>query len=144
MVVGGRPTIEAFVVIPRLLRGNAIRLLVDTGADTSVIHPPDAVGLGVDLIEDFIGVSVESTSGVGGMTAEYREVCDILLQHENGRVDHLMINVGFAIPTDWNRRYPSVLGRDILRHYRLTFEEMRDLVTLETGGTAASPSIEST
>lgn len=57
-----------------------------------------------------------------------------MLFHTEGFWDHLVRPIGFAVPTPWNSQFPSVLGRDILRHYRLTFEEMSGLVTLETAG----------
>jgi hypothetical protein len=128
----GRPFITGTLSIPRLNFVSQIPFLVDTGSDTSIVHPRDAMKLGILHDLHFAGSDLGLSSGIGGNVAEYDEPCELLLEHEDGASERLLVSMGFAAPTVANFGFPSLMGRDILRYYRLTFEELRGLVTLES------------
>ena len=125
-----RPIIQGLLIVPRLDVIGSVVFLVDTGADTTTTAPEDSARLGVEFGRDFTG-QLFPTFGVGGRAFEHREVCELLLRHENGPLDRHVLIVAFAEPTDVNARLPSLLGRDVLALYRLTLELRRGVVTLE-------------
>jgi hypothetical protein len=88
--------------------------------------------LGVVHDRHFAGFIPESSIGIGGDANDYIEPCDLILLHEDGASERLAVSMGFAEPTAQNYQFPSLMGRDILRYYRLTFEELRSVVTLES------------
>jgi hypothetical protein len=123
--------VEGFLHVPRLGRVGEIRFLVDTGSDRSLVHPVDALHLGIDLGRDFAGLTAAGGTGLGGGAAEYPEACELFLRHADGTWDDLALSIGFAEPSPVNTLFPSLLGRDVLRFYRFTFEELGGLVRLE-------------
>ena len=64
----GRPYVFAAVTLPRLGYTHRVRLLVDTGADVTSLHPMDCEGLAYEML----GVTSETT-GIGGTVEYYRE-----------------------------------------------------------------------
>ena len=71
------------------------------------------------------------------MAEEYVEAGIVLMRHDDGRVDNILIPMHFAVPTPDNALYPSVLGRDLISYYRLVFEQRAGLVTLENAAQQA-------
>jgi len=127
----GRPYVDAVVLSARLgVEGN-VSFLIDTGSDLSTIQPRDAIRLGVDYSLDFVGSPKRSVGGVGGLASEFRESCAIFMPHVSGSWDRLPLEVGFAVPTAFNEDLPSLLGRDILSYYRLTFQQSANLLVLQ-------------
>jgi hypothetical protein len=108
-----------------------VRFLIDTGSDRSLIHPADSVHLGIDVAADFLSTVPETSLGVGGSSSEYEEACDVFLEREGGLWDRLVVPLRIAVPTEANEALPSLLGRDVLFHYRLVFQESTGLVALE-------------
>jgi hypothetical protein len=133
-LVFGRPVVEARVVIPRLRIAAFVSLLVDTGADFSTIHPEDAHTLGIDFRHAFAGAVPTAVGGVGGTAHEFREPAILIFRHISGERDELLLQLGIAAPSESNRGLPSLLGRDALSHYRLTFQETAGLVVLQSPG----------
>jgi predicted aspartyl protease len=133
-LVFGRPVVEARVVMPRLRIAAFVSFLVDTGADFSAIHPEDAHILGVDFLRDFAGAVPAVVGGVGGTAREFRETAILIFRHISGERDELLLELGVASPSASNRGLPSLLGRDALKHYRLTFQETASLVVLQSPG----------
>ena len=127
----GRPVIDAQVFSVRLGVFGPVAFLVDTGCDFSAVHPSDAANLGVDYAADFREVAQKRVSGVGGQAVEFDEPFRLIFEHTNGDVDEISITIGVAVPTSSNLHLPSLLGRDVLRFYRLTFQESANLVILQ-------------
>lgn len=127
----GRPLVRAVLIIPRLTLGGEIAFLVDTGSDATLVHPLDARSIGLDHSRDFTTSPLFASFGMAGTAQEYRDICDLFLTHETGQLEHIPLIVAFALPTDVNEEFPSLLGRDVLGLYKLTFEQRSGLVTLE-------------
>ncbi len=101
-LIDGRPFVDALTVLPRLGVMASIAFLIDTGADTSTIHPYDAVGLGIDFSSAFENVTPRQLGGVGGLANEFEEACVVLLLHGSGQVDRLPCAMGIALPSRAN------------------------------------------
>jgi hypothetical protein len=130
-VVRGRPMVFALLSLPRLRLLRRISVLIDTGADSSVIHPADGRLLGIRYIRDFASSPEHQTIGVGGEAREFIEPCVVFLEHGDGVLDEIPIAIGVAVPTQRNENLPSLLGEDILRFYRFTYQPNIGLVSLQ-------------
>lgn len=107
-----------------------IAFVLDTGADITMLHPGDAFRLGVDFHSHFQGSQSVTIPGVG--TAQmYWEEATLELPHLDGRVDRFTGNVLVAIPTNTNRRHPSLLGRDVFDHYSIVYNRNRNILLLQ-------------
>ena len=111
----GRPYVFAAVTLPRLGYTHRVRLLVDTGADVTSLHPMDCEGLAYEML----GVTSETT-GIGGTVEYYREPALLTfrdIEESSFQVYRLFIDI--ARPTEHNENIPSLLGQDILRNWRV-------------------------
>jgi hypothetical protein len=109
-------------------------LLVDTGAETTLLGPQDAFRLdtasGIRLNAQPSGAAV---GGIGGDMPVRRIEATLYL---GGNVLHpfpaqapLAVCEYWSIPAS-HRHYPSILGRDVLRRYALVVEERSGTVLL--------------
>lgn len=106
----GRPHVFAAVTLPRLGYSRRVRLLVDTGADVTSLHPADCDDMPYELLGDS-----SETTGVGGTTEYFREPALVTfrdLEDSSLQVYRLLIDI--AGPTEYNQNIPSLLGQDIL------------------------------
>ncbi len=130
-IIFGRPFVRAIVVIPRLsVRGGAA-FLVGTVADVSLLSPRDASYLGINFDPDFQASPISTSRGLGGSSTEVIEPGELLLRHDDGNWDRIPLDLAIALPTDDNRLMPSLLGRDVLYHFKLIFQESTGLITLD-------------
>jgi predicted aspartyl protease len=130
------PRIEIDLSLPRISPFPAtIDFLIDTGATSSTIHPGD-------MLARFRLTRGELTStdrwprhkmglGVGGRVLDYIELARLRFQRENGTVLTLEQDILIAQLTSDNEELPSLLGWDVLRHFRVTLDARTGLVTLE-------------
>ena len=123
----GRPYVFAAVTLPRLGYTRRVRLLVDTGADVTSLHPADCEGVPYELLSDS-----SETTGVGGTIEYYREPALVTfrdIEVSSLRVYRLFIDI--ARPTDHNQNIPSLLGQDILRSWRVIHDRLANDLTFE-------------
>ena len=114
--VGGRnrPFLDcdfAFSGVPNAGASN-VRLLVDTGADSTFLAPRDAIRTGIDFSTLDRG---PTSRGVGGETPTLLVESEILVQGYT-------IPLTLSIP-EAQRPIPSVLGRDFIANFALFVEE---------------------
>ena len=83
-----------------------------------------------ELRPAFRRAPVGSSRGIGGEATEFVETCELYFRHLDGNWDHIL-PLRLAVPTAVNATYPSILGRDVLRYYRLTFQELAGIVQME-------------
>ncbi len=96
-----------------------IDLVVDTGADRTIISRPTAETIGLDLA----GLPDGGTSsGIGGVSA-LRQIRTLL------SVQGYSIELWLAIQ-EARHPVPSILGRDFIRHFALFMEETSGRVLL--------------
>ena len=104
-----------------------VRLLVDTGADVTSLHPMDCEGLAYEML----GVTSETT-GIGGTVEYYREPALLTfrdIEESSFQVYRLFIDI--ARPTEHNENIPSLLGQDILRNWRVIHDRLANDLTFE-------------
>jgi hypothetical protein len=121
----GAPYLEASVVFPRLRVRGLVSFLVDTGADATVFMPADSTKIGVN----FKSLKTPTiTAGIGGTAQGFSEQVLLSFSDHNYLYSYLL-KVEIAAPTPHNLRFPSLLGRDILKQWRFVMDAKRQQVT---------------
>ena len=120
---GARAFVSATLTFPSLgNRSLPLALLIDTGADRTVLGPDDVLRLRVDMANLPEGLLV---GGVGGSTRT-RAVDAVL--HMDDYSLALVLTV--FLPSPRLLTMPSLLGRDVLSHFALVMEERTQRVLL--------------
>ena len=96
-----------------------VRLLVDTGADRTILSPQDAESIGIDITSLPLGAP---GSGVGGQAPT--RVMEAVLT-----IGNFSTTLTLPIP-ETSHPIPSLPGRDILAHFALFMEERTQRVLL--------------
>ena len=117
----GRPYVSARVFLPRPGLAGNVSFISDTGADSSVLMPADAATLGVDY--SLLSNPFESF-GIGGSAPTYIERARIAFVDANEhRVYGYDIGLLIHHPTADAMRVPSLLGRNIIDGWRVTYDK---------------------
>jgi hypothetical protein len=112
----GAPYIQAHVLFPRLRLGGALWFLIDTGADGTLLMPADSRKLRVDFC---LLTNSTVSQGIGGIARGYHETAVLSFSDRRYYIYSYLIKMELATPLAHNMRLPSLLGRDILRQWRL-------------------------
>ncbi len=124
----GRPYFEARVAIPRLKIAGDISFIFDTGADSSLLMPIDSGRMGVDFSQ--LKITAES-HGIGGLNRQFLEPA-ILAFTEPGVCLHVyFLSMRIATPTPDISDIPSILGRDIIDRWAVTYDKQNAGLTAE-------------
>jgi len=139
------PAVRAFTVISKLEIEGYTKFLIDTGASSTAMLDRDREQLGIDL--EKMEKAPVKVGGIGGLVdtyvarntelifktqnGEHVETLDILvLRHDLDKMSRDIVERVLAMP--------SLLGRDILRKFRFTYDEKSSEVSLEAKDTRAS------
>ncbi len=126
----GRPQLDGHLQILDLEIGGPISFLVDTGADYTLLMPKDAERLGLDysLLDQETPVH-----GVGGTAMCYVERAVVMFNDDNEGLIAYLIQIRIMRPgqSSYVAGLPSLLGRDILRHWRMDFWPINQSLTFE-------------
>ena len=130
------PAVRVALFMPGVMpRWSITTFLIDTGATTTVIHPLAAVrDLGIDaarLNDPAQWPRQTDVYGVGGVVRNYLVPAELTFAREDGTLKTIEQSFQVARERSGNERLPSLLGWDILRHFRLTVDWRARLVTLE-------------
>ena len=122
----GRPYVEGFLYLPRLDIGGLVHFLLDTGSDTTILHPDDGIDLGCpfDALEnpaEFIGV---------GGTLLYCMEPAVLTFGTGIAADEFAVAISIAKPHPAADGLDSLLGRDILNRLRMEYDFRRGRLEL--------------
>jgi hypothetical protein len=113
-----------------------VDFLVDTGASTTCLHPRDAVkAMGISaarLLHPDQWPQHRSAAGVGGSSLYYVVPARYAFLHEDGRRDVHLGELAIAQLRHDNLTLPSLLGWDLLQHFRIIAEWASRQITLET------------
>ena len=127
---GRRPFVVASVQFPA--SGNRrldVRLLVDTGADSTVLGPRDALRLGAELGIDLSALPHgRALRGVGGLVQT--RTIEAEVSFVGSPVLLPLPALSMMLPVLPLRPVPSLLGRDLLAHFALFMEEHTGRVLL--------------
>jgi hypothetical protein len=115
----GAPYIQAHVSFPRLRLRGFLWLLIDTGADVSVLMPRDSKRLNIDF--HALRNSTES-QGIGGIARAYQETAAISF-YDRHYIYSYNIRIEVAAQLAHNSSIPSLLGRDILGQWRVIVDK---------------------
>jgi len=113
---------ERIVVDARLNGDHTVRLLLDTGADRTLISPRALVAAGVSLTRNAISGSIRGVTG----TAEVKSVVVESLEIGDARVGRLRV-LAYEME-QWG--HDGLLGRDYLDQFQVAIDTSRGVVTL--------------
>ena len=115
----GRPFIQGRLFIPRLRVQGDIDLLVDTGADRTVLHPRDSRRLKLPYKQLQASMNM---SGIGGSNRYFVEEAYLFFADgQHIRVYNILIGVLRSSQPD-ALKLPSLLGRDILDKWWMRYD----------------------
>ena len=124
----GRPYIEGRLSIPRLGIVGDVSFLLDTGADSSLLMPIDSGRLGIDFSQL---TSTSESYGGGGLSKQFVEPV-ILAFTESGVCLHVyFLTLRIAVPTPDIGDIPSLIGRDIIDQWAITYDKPNIRLTAE-------------
>jgi len=114
----GRPYIEGRLILPNLnIRGD-ISFLVDTGSDETRLHPIDGIRLNIDYGQ--LSGDAESI-GTSGLSHDFIEPAIVVFSEPKRFLYVYNITLRIA-PYDIEiLDLPSLLGRNILDRWRMTY-----------------------
>src|ERR1700733_10517366 len=107
----GAPYLEAHVFFPRLNLKGLVSFLADTGADGTVFMPMDSRKLGINFSSLR---NPRSPEGIGGVARAFKEMA-VLSFSDSRYVYSYHVPVHIMVPTPYNLRFTSLIGRDILK-----------------------------
>ena len=125
MIIGileavARPYVRCRLALPRFGIVARTMFLVDTGADATYLHPRDGLDIGIpfDLLEGSV-----TSRGIGGRATYFPEPAILLFSdHAVQQRYGYRINVNIARPGDVGDRLPSLLGRNVIRRWRMDYD----------------------
>ncbi len=123
----GRPCVEGKVIIPQLSLSGNVSFIFDTGADQSLLMPLDAQRFGVDY--DQLN-DKETSLGIGGASENYIETALMVFADDN-QLYIYSIKLGISTPSEEIMDIPSLLGRDIIDKWRVTYDKSQSEFTAE-------------
>ena len=116
------PYVRAEVYLPRVEMGGPVSFLVDTGADTTTLHPLDINALHID-VSKLDPKTLSRSHGVGGSQNHFSERAVLLFRGSPGGAYYWDGNVDIYDTTQAQPQgvvgLPSLLGRDFLNLCRL-------------------------
>ena len=112
-----RPLINCTVILPRLGAEAELTLLVDTGADRTMLAPMEVALLGVD---PRLLVEPGCASGVGGVVSAFRETA--IITFTDGLMAYrYQLPILIVTQETSGRATYSILGRDILNRWHMNY-----------------------
>ena len=125
----GRPLIKAILSLPGSDTQTEVTFLVDTGAFASCLSPSDSRDLGLDY-GALPGIRSE-TVGIGGTTETISIPVNAMFSEDNGTRRFYRFLIDVLPEASERREMPSLLGQDILAHWRLTHSPSEGLLQAE-------------
>ena len=123
----GRPYVAARVNIPVIGAWAHVLFLIDTGADKSLLSASDARRIGIDY--GALG-SRSDIIGVGGKLEAYSVQTTIAFADSEAQVHFYRLTLDVACDSE-QYELPSLLGRDILNRWCMTYDPPNDHLRLD-------------
>ena len=120
MIVGdfdhmGRPYVRGRLILPRFGVDGYVDFLIDTGADSTSIHPMDGERLRIPF--ERLQERIEF-GGIGGSHPYYTEHA-VLLFDDGTLIRVYSLPVTVAKPSESINKLPSLIGRPLLNNWRM-------------------------
>ena len=114
----GRPYVEGKISLLDFNISGGISFLVDTGADRTLLMPDDwrLLGLDYSVLTDAIDIG-----GIGGSVTFLTTIATIAFAIPGKTVYIYAVEIACAPDDQDYRRYPSLLGRDILDQWKMIY-----------------------
>lgn len=126
----GRPYIEGRLYIPRLSVHTNVSFLIDTGADQTTLMPADSARMGLDYT--LLQPSREHMTGLGGIVDNgYIEQAVVVFQGLENLLFCYDLDVAIMPQDDYLADVPSLLGRDVLKHWVMSYAPPTDELTIQ-------------
>ena len=127
-----RPRVRGYVSFTGLGVQGPVDFLVDSGADSVILHVNDARNLGISQLMLRHHTARESV-GVGGLQRYFSEQGSISFEDGQGSYIRCYLDIGIAGPESSTtpETVPSLLGRDFLNLCDVRLNYSRDLVALD-------------
>lgn len=122
----GRPYIEGRIYLPRLNVRSNISFLVDTGADRSLLMPLDGTRMGLDYNQ--LAGNQEAV-GIGGVSRHFVEPALVVFSEAGKYLYIYSINLTISSSNTSLMDVPSLLGRDILDQWKMTYNPTKKELT---------------
>ena len=113
-----RPYVACRVIIPRLKINEIVPFLLDTGADSTCLHPRDTGRARMPF--DQLG-NRRTSRGIGGSSSYFVEPA-ILAFADKPRTRLYELELLVAEPHESNEGLPSLLGRDVVNHWYMQYD----------------------
>ena len=135
----GRPYLKGRLLIPRLAVTSDISFLVDTGAGSTILSPADGrkMRLDYETLDEAPGGSV----GIGGKSKIYPEDAFIAFMQVDGPLIIYKCELGIMEPKEETLILSSLLGRDLLRYWRMEYNQLSGHLIFDTLGGTGSHSV---
>ena len=115
-----RPYVKCRLFIARLRIDAEIHFLLDTGADSTSLHPRDAISVEIP-VEHLHNRSL--SHGIGGSSAYFNEPAELAFPNASETTFYCYrVNLQIAEPSETNTGLPSLLGRDVFNHWYMRFD----------------------
>lgn len=130
------PTVLVSLRLPGITKDVvAVEFLVDTGATNPFLHPLDSITrVGIDraaLADPSVWPTQHPVAGIGGNATYYRHEAVYIFTHDDGSEQRITRSIHIARPSASNSKLPSLLGTNILRHFKVSIDYASQRVILE-------------
>lgn len=123
----GRPYVGGRLLLPRIRASANLSFLIDTGADRSTLMPADAIKMGIDH-KKLINPTV--VGGMGGDAVCFQETAVLAFDEPNRNlIRYYFIKIMIPEVHPDLIRMPSIIGRDILDQWRMSYDPSRNSVS---------------
>lgn len=127
--VGRAPLVAALLQLPTLGVEGEVTFLLDTGTHTSCVLPYDGRRLGVDYSR--LAGPLSQTHGLGGSVESVSVPAFLVFDEDDGVHRFYEFIIDVMPDTLELQGMPSLLGQDILAHWRLTHSPGEGLLQAE-------------
>jgi predicted aspartyl protease len=130
LITGWLPFIFAKFICDKLQVVRDILLVVDTGTAITTINEFDARQMKVDYSKL---TKYQNSLGIGGSAESYlADSCHLYFGEGTESVDVKFLRQSNVAKVD-QERYPSLLGMDVLRNYKISFNESKVILERNSG-----------
>jgi hypothetical protein len=119
------------VYLPRFEARRILHFIIDTGSDTTMLSPRDVPKILGPKDAAKLQGKIEVESIAGTFSGICFEEAILTFMHEDGESTSYTLQIGIPAPTSQKCTLPSILGRDIMKNFRITIILSKEEIYLE-------------